>query len=150
MRVPSELVGQNPWYVGGSSGFDQLRLGLLGRHHRHGDDQGVLALESFDEGGLVVVVDLFDGYAGGHRACAIGAGDGGDFVLVEFQERFDDVFADRAGGLWQSVNAIAKIKYCTVEGSGHDLLLLWQHSQCGSGSPWAACGHILVPFRIDF
>lgn len=50
-------------------------------------------MEGGDEGGWFVIVDLFDGDAGGDFVRAVGAGEGGDLVFAGFDEFFGDVFA---------------------------------------------------------
>ena len=65
----------------------------------HCDDEGVDAAEGDDEGGRVVVVDPFDGGAGGDGVGARGAGDGGDFVFAETEQGLGDEFADLTAGL---------------------------------------------------
>ena len=77
----SKLVGQNPFHasLGGCSG---QFLCFISRADGQSADQRILALEGFDDGAVLRVVDLFDSV----HACRddVGApltGEGGDFVF---------------------------------------------------------------------
>ena len=97
--VVAVLVGQDPGHVGRCRRLDESRLLLRRRPGAHGDDEGILALERFYEGRLVVVGNLFDVHTSGHCVRAICTGDGGDFVLADFEQLFYNVFPDSTAGL---------------------------------------------------
>ena len=93
--VVAPLVGQDPGDVGFGGGVDELRLLFWRRSRAHGDDEGVLAPERGDESGLVFVVDFGDGGSGWDGARrAVGAGEGGHFVLSRLEQRFYYELAD--------------------------------------------------------
>ena len=98
--VVAVLVGQDPGDFGGGGGGDELGL-LCGRGAGvHGYDEGVLALEGCYQCFVVVVGYSFDFDAGGDGGRAVGAREGGYFVLAGSEELGGDVFAYSAAGLF--------------------------------------------------
>jgi hypothetical protein len=64
----------------------------------------LLALESSDEGGFVIIVDSSNFDTSGELTCAAFAGDGCDGVFSGFQELFGKVLANVASSLEVIVN----------------------------------------------
>lgn len=52
---------------------------------------------------MVVVVDFLDGRTGWYCVRAIGTGDGGHFVLSDFEQLLCDELADSTAGLWRQL-----------------------------------------------
>ncbi len=98
-RVRGPFVRKDPGDVGVGGGVDELGLLVFGRGDAHGDDQGILAAERFDDGGVVVIVNLLDVHALGELGGAILAGDGRDYVFAGFEQGFGHGFATVAAGL---------------------------------------------------
>ena len=99
--VIAPLVGQDPGDVGGGGGVDEFCLLFWWRASAHCDDEGVVAKEGGGEAGGVVVVDFGDKGAGGYGGVAVGAGEGGYFVLSCLEQRLDDESADVAACLFR-------------------------------------------------
>ena len=78
--VDAPFIGQDPGNACFEGGVEELRLLLVGSGDSHGDEEGVNALESGDDGGVVSIVDGLLGDAGRDLRFAVGAHEGGDFV----------------------------------------------------------------------
>ena len=98
-RVAAVLIRHDPGHTGFGGGVDKLVLYFGWGGHRHGDDEDVLALQRFDQGGFVVVVDFLDRGAFGHAGFGVGARDGRYFVLAGCNEGFGHILADLAACL---------------------------------------------------
>lgn len=97
--VIAVFVGEDPGDASIGGGVDEFSLLFWWGADAHSDDEGFLALQGGDDGGVVVVVDLFDGDAGGELGGTAFAGDGGDVLFAVGEKGFDNVFAACAGCL---------------------------------------------------